>query len=235
MYIKSAKFYNHLYAFKDYELAAEKLYKNILQYLPNATSFLDVACGTGLHLKHLRTYFDVEGLDISAELLSIAREDFPDLIFHQADMTDFELSRKFDVIACLFSSIGYVKTKDRLDQAIAAMARHLQPNGLLVIEPWLNPDQYWRNKIVANFVDEPDLKISWMYAHELEGTVSVFNIHYLVGTPEGVEHFTERHEVGLFTQEEYTAAFVKASLQVEYDAQGLFGRGMYIARKNTKA
>ena len=56
---------------------------------------------------------------------------------------------------------------------------------------------------------------------------------YLVGTPERVEHFTERHDLGLFTREEQLAAFRAAGLEVEHDVEGLMGRGLYIARRNS--
>jgi hypothetical protein len=54
------------------------------------------------------------------------------------------------------------------------------------------------------------------------------DFHYLVGTPAGIEHFTERHEMGLFTDEQHRAAFTAAGLDVAYDAEGLMGRGVYI-------
>jgi hypothetical protein len=61
-----------------------------------------------------------------------------------------------------------------------------------------------------------------------ENQISVLNIHYLVGTPAGIERFEERHELGLFTDEEYMSAFEKASLEVIRDEEGLFGRGLFI-------
>ena len=60
------------------------------------------------------------------------------------------------------------------------------------------------------------------------GTVAVLDFHYLVATPEGIEHFTEHHELGLFTDEEYLAAFTQAGLDVLHDDAWLEGRGMYI-------
>ncbi|MCB9302098.1 MAG: class I SAM-dependent methyltransferase [Lewinellaceae bacterium] len=230
MYTKTAKFYDALYHFKDYAAEAEKLQAFIEQLNPNAKTLLDVACGTGKHLEYLQNIFQVEGLELSADLLNVARERCPEVSFHLGNMMDFNLGRHFDVITCLFSSISYVKTIENVEQAIRCMAQHLKPEGILVIEPWISPEKYWRNKIVANFVEEPELKIAWMYKHETEGSVSVSNIHYLVGTPQGVEHFTERHEMGLFKQEQYVQAFEKAGLAVDYDPEGLFGRGMYIAR-----
>ena len=62
----------------------------------------------------------------------------------------------------------------------------------------------------------------------VENGVAVLLFHYLVGTPQGVEHFTERHELALFSHEEYLAAFRAAGLEVVYDEEGLMGRGLYI-------
>lgn len=231
MYTKSAEFYDALYHFKDYVAASVQLDEIIQQRHPEAQSLLDVGCGTGKHVENLRHRYQVEGLDISAELLSVARERCPDVPFHEADMATFKLGRSFDVITSLFSAIAYVRTLKNLERAVACMSSHLEPGGLLIIEPWFSPENYWRGRITANFFDKPELKIAWMYTSEIEDNVSIFKINYLVGTPEGVTYFTEKHEMGLFTEAEYIEAFERAGLAVEHDPKGLFGRGMYIGHK----
>jgi hypothetical protein len=74
-------------------------------------------------------------------------------------------------------------------------------------------------------------KICRMSASGQEGLLSILNFHYLVGTLDGVNYITERHELGLFSVEEMKAAFHEAGLVVEYDEEGLIGRGLYIARR----
>ena len=228
MFARSAQFYDALYHFKDYAAAAEQLHTLIQETCPGATTLLDVACGTGKHLEYLRAYYRVEGLDLNAKLLEIARKRCPGVLFHQGNMVDFSLDRSFDVVTCLFSSIGYVKTIDNLEQASSTMARHLKPCGMLFVEPWFSPENYWTGRLTANFVDQPGLKIAWMYVSELQGRISIADIHYLVGAPQGIDHFTERHEMGLFTHAEYLKAFRKCGLDVRHDPTGLFGRGIYI-------
>jgi ubiquinone/menaquinone biosynthesis C-methylase UbiE len=230
MFTKSARFYDALYHFKDYGAAADKLHGLIRRLDPEAKTLLDVACGTGKHLEQLQRHYGVEGIDINPDMLDIARGRCPHVLLHLGDMVDFNLGRTFDVVACLFSSIGYVKTVENLERAVASMAGHLQPGGILFMEPWFSPETYWVGRVTANFVDEPDLKIAWMYTSEIEGRISVFNINFLVGATEGIEHFTELHEMGLFSHEQYTQSLEKAGLRVSYDPEGLFGRGMYIGR-----
>lgn len=231
---KKAPYYDHIYSFLDYRAAADTLRALISEHHPGARSLLDVACGSGKHLDHLRQHYRVEGLDLLPAMLDHARARCPDVPLHQGDMTDFSLGREFDVVSCLFCSIGLVVTLEKAERAIARMAAHLAPGGLLIVEPWITPEQCWTHKVTSESIDTPGLRIARMYAYEMAGRTSVYDIHYLVGTPAGVTHFTEREVRGLFTHEEYVAAFNKAGLSASYFDMGLFPGheyGLYLGRK----
>jgi SAM-dependent methyltransferase len=230
MFTKSARFYDAVYSFKDYAAEAQKVDALIQERKPGARTLLDVACGTGKHLEHLRGGYEAEGLDLDPELLAIARERLPGIPLHEGDMTAFDLGRRFDAVVCLFSSIGYARTVVQLNRAVATMARHLEPGGVLVVEPWITPDAWQDDHLGAVFVDEPDLKIARVNLSERDGRLSRFVFHYLVLTSEGVERFEEPHELCLFTHDEYVAAFRAAGIEVEHDPEGLMGRGLYIGR-----
>ncbi len=229
MFTKSARFYDAIYAFKEYESEAEQLHAMIQARVPAAATLLDVACGTGLHLQYLTPHYTAEGLDLDVNMLEIARERCPGVPFHEGDMIDFDLGRTFDGVLCLFSAIGYVKTVERMRQAVQTMAWHLRPGGVLIVEPWLTPEVYEVGRFSAAFVDEPDLKIARMNMMKLEGTLSIIDFHYLVGTPDGFSYFTERHEMGLFTHDEYLDAFAAVGLTVGFEPEGLMGHGLYLA------
>jgi hypothetical protein len=81
-------------------------------------------------------------------------------------------------------------------------------------------------------IDDPELKIARVNTSYADGRLSYFDLHYLVGTPEGTEHFVERHELGLFEREEMIDAFRAAGLAVKYDPQGPMGRGLYTGRRD---
>jgi ubiquinone/menaquinone biosynthesis C-methylase UbiE len=231
MYSSTAHLYDALYSFKDYAGEAEEIYGLIRERRPEARTLLEVAAGTGRFLAQFRRWYEVEGTDIEAAMLAVARERLPDVALHEADMTDFDLGRKFDAVACLFSSIGYAKTEERMRAALEAMARHLEAGGVVVVDPWFGPDAWIDGHVAALFVDEPQLKIARINNAAREGDVSVMDMHHLVGTPAGVEHVVARHELGLFSVEQYEGAFRAAGLDVEHFPEALNGRGRYVGVK----
>lgn len=233
MFAKSQRYYDAIYERKNYEAESARLAEIISYYKTSAgNALLDVACGTGGHVACLRPRFTIEGLDIDREMLSIAKAKYPDVQFHEGDMTDFELGRQFDVVVSLFSSVGYLRTTVRLAKAIQNMARHIRPGGVLIVEPYFTP-QTWKPRTRAPgaiVVDKPDISIVRMDDRLCEGNAVMSTFHYLVGTVSGVEHFTEKHELTLFTDDEYRSAFAAAGMTVAYDEHGLglMGRGLYI-------
>ena len=231
MFSSSARIYDAVYSFKDYRVEAERVHELIQERSPGASSLLDVACGTGKHLEQFRRWYpDVAGLDLDEGLVEVARERLDDVPLSRADMASFDLGRTFDAVTCLFSSIGYVGTVERLTSAISSMAAHLTPGGVLVVEPWLAPDVWQVGRPHLLTVDDPDLKIARMTVAGREGRLAIMDFAYLVATSEGLEQFSEHHEAALFTDDEYRYGFEAAGLTVELDAQGLIGRGLYLGR-----
>jgi len=112
------------------------------------------------------------------------------------------------------------------------MDRHLAPGGVILIEPWFSPKQWHVGRVFTTQVNKPDLKIVRMSRSVLRGKISVIEFQYLIGTPQGIEHAVEHHELGLFTHTEYVRALRSVGLKVIHDAEGLDGRGLYIGIKS---
>lgn len=232
--VELGRLYDAIYReHKDYEREATDVSQIIDELGPDASDvdakeLLDVACGTGLHLEHLRSRFIVEGLDLSEGQLAIAHEKLPEIPLHQGDMTGFDLDREYDVITCLFGAIGELSSTQELDTAIGSMAKHLSEDGLLIIEPWLLPEKFVEGRVWSDFVDREDLKVSRMALSERSGSRVKISLYYLVGCNGTVSNFEETLEETMHSIDDVLQAYRKARLLAFFDEEGLAGRGLFV-------
>jgi len=229
---RSAHLYDAFYDAlgKDYAWEAARVLKLARRRLQprRPQSLLDVACGTGRHLEVFSRTLRCAGVDLDAKLLAIAAQRCPSVPMIEADMVSFSLGERFDIVTCLFSAIAYVGTVPRLRRAVRTMAGHLAPGGVLIVEPWFQPEDWRVGEVQALFVDTDGLKAARVSRSGRRRDLSVLEFHYLVGDAGGVEHFTENHELRLFRWSDYTDAFRRAGLDVDTEEKGLFGRGLLI-------
>jgi SAM-dependent methyltransferase len=229
VFSKTARYYDQLYSFKNYAAEAAQIRGLIRREHPGAHSILDVACGTAEHAKLLSSDFAVDGIDLEPEFVEIARSKVPAGSFHVADMRQFDLGKKYDVVQCLFSSIGYLTDGSDVVRALGCFARHLAPGGIIIVEPWITPENWKHTGPSMLSVDQPDLKIARVNVNRLEGNLTIIPFDYLIATRTSVEHVQEEHVLALYTVDEMLQFFERARLKVKYDPQGLDGRGLYVA------
>jgi SAM-dependent methyltransferase len=234
MFSETAELYDVIYGqFKDYAAEAGKIAALLERFRPNARFVLDVACGTGEHARVLAGEFgyEVDGLDLEPEFVRLAQRKTPGGSFVCADMLGFSLDRRYDVVLCLFSSIGYARTLENVRLALERFRVHMAPDGVLIVEPWFEPDAWKEGFIHTSFAEAEGLKVCRMSHSRVQDRVSVLEFHYLIGRSGGIEHRREIHELGLFTTPELEQAFRDAGLDVvQYDPVGLIGRGLFVAK-----
>jgi SAM-dependent methyltransferase len=214
VYARSADAYDLVYdgIGKDYAAEAAEVAALVRDRCPEARTLLDVACGTGAHLLHLGRDFAVEGVELSAHMAARARARLPGVTVHEGDMRLFELGRRFDAVTCLFSSIGYTRTPEDLQRALAAMARHLEPGGVLVVDAWLTPEDWTDGHVDAIAAMDEGRAVARTSRSYRMGRTSVVDMTWVVTTPVGTDTFAERHELGLFTNDETRTSFAGAGL-----------------------
>lgn len=232
MFSASAELYDAIYgSFKDYrgEVATiERLFRGLN---PRWTTVLDVACGTGEHARLLaEDGFTVDGLDVDAAFIRIARQKHPAGRFFEADMSDFQLPQRYDVVMCLFSSIGYLRTLDRVAQALVCFRNHVVPGGAIVVEPWFEPGVLDPARVGRHVGATDGVRVTRTSRVEVEGRLSRLHFDYEIADASGTRHASETHELGLFTRKELMQTFRSAGLEADYDPKGLMDRGLYVAR-----
>ena len=233
MFSESAELYDAIYqTFKDYAAEGDRIAALIRAHHPTAHSVLDVASGTGEHVKHLRANgFDVDGLDLDPRLVALARKKVPAAQFHVADMSDFDLGKRFDVVTCLFSSIGYVQTIARVADTLRAFRRHLAPSGLVIVEPWFAPGVLRAGVGKTRTAEGRGFRVERTSHTSINGDLSTLTFEYEIEDGQGVRRATEVHKLGLFTPKDMMDAFKVAGLEATHDPVGIFdNRGLYLAR-----
>lgn len=115
---------------KDYLLRMMYLYR-----VSPSASIAELGCGTGTMTGLLvEEGLDVMGLDISSDMLAEARKKYPDISFLEADMRDFKLPEKKDVIVCICDSINYVLTTEDLVKTFSSVRENLKEGGIFIFD-----------------------------------------------------------------------------------------------------
>ncbi len=102
------------------------------------------------------------------------------------------------------------------------MARHLKPGGWLILEPWVEPDEWKPELVDANESFDETSKVKILQARQAstDGSVSILQIDYHIETPAETLDFSETHRLGLFTREKIESALKKAAFESRYLPQG---------------
>jgi len=234
MYKQFAKYYDSIYRWKDYKAESEKIRALVKKYKTSrGKELLDVACGTGNHIQYLKKYFNITGVDIDKDMLRIARKKFPDIRFIQGDMRTFGLNKQFNVIVCLFSAIGHLKTYSNLEKTIANFSRHLKQGGVMIVEPFVSLEQFIDNQLHADYVNEPDLKLTRMSVSRRKGNVGMFDFHFLVGEKGKIKYFVDRQYLGMFETKKVLEIMRNCGLKAKCLKDGLMKfRELYIGVKS---
>ncbi|WP_411153411.1 class I SAM-dependent DNA methyltransferase [Streptomyces sp. A30] len=220
---------------KDYAGEAAAVARRVRAIAPTASSLLDVACGTGSHLQFYADAFgDVAGLDISEDMIAVARKKLPDTPLALGDMRSFDAGRQYDVVTCMFSSIGYLADAGELNAALANFARHLPSGGVAVVEPWWFPDTFTPGHVGGDVVTVDGRTISRLSHSVRAESCSRMEVHYSVASSgEGIRHFSDVHDMTLFHRRTYEEAFTRAGLTVDYVPSDA-GPGLFIGVKRTR-
>lgn len=99
---------------------------------PGCRSVLEPGCGSGRMLVVLAGYgLEAVGIDISESMLELARARGAEVV--RADMTDFDLGRRFDGAVSLVSTVG-VLSAVAFASHLEAMVRHLEPGARYLVQ-----------------------------------------------------------------------------------------------------
>ncbi|HEX9063185.1 MAG TPA: class I SAM-dependent methyltransferase [Clostridia bacterium] len=175
---------------------------------------LDIACGTGGHAMYLKENYNVIGIDLSRAMLNVAKGKMPDVRFIEADMFDFNLGTKYDIILNLYGSICFAESYNQLIDGMKCASMHLKEGGVYILIPWSTADTF-NPGIVSKSKNFGDVSYSRMESIQLKpiGKIEV-EMHHLIGKDNQIKHFHHTLNLSLFREEEYLFAIKESGLKL---------------------
>ncbi|ARJ49901.1 class I SAM-dependent methyltransferase [Staphylococcus lutrae] len=132
--------YENLSAFYD-RLTDDQPYAQWLSMIqntiphPSLQRVLDIGCGTGTLTQHFTDFSnEVVGMDLSVEMLSLAKEKTSEVIWIEADMADFQLDTQYDLITILCDSLNYLADETAVLATFNNVYHHLAAEGHFIFD-----------------------------------------------------------------------------------------------------
>lgn len=143
---------------------------------------LDIGCGSGRLAGILEDYEGYLGIDVSEELLRIAREKFPHLTFSRYDMREASKcsSTTFDTVF-LIASFHHILAPDAQAEVLSQIKDLLSKSGTAVLLNWNLRSERNRKRYSGNWVSETVLDIPFSghsrhyYAFALDELENLFS------------------------------------------------------------
>jgi SAM-dependent methyltransferase len=130
-----AEMYHRLWA--DWYLPATlpALERLFFSQVAPGTRVLDLCCGSGHVTKELAARgYQITGVDNSAKLIGLARQELPGIDFRVQDARNLTLHSSYGAALSTFDSLNHILSLDELNTVFAGVRRILEPGGLFVFD-----------------------------------------------------------------------------------------------------
>ncbi|GAE27086.1 methyltransferase [Halalkalibacter wakoensis JCM 9140] len=212
-----AALYDALMEEAPYDKWVDYVYQNVSDL--NGLSVLDVGCGTGELLVRLKNAgADVTGVDLSAEMLTVAKEKceqagFSPLLLQQS-MTELDHIGLFDVVTIFCDSLNYLETEEEVQQTLRSVMDQMKDDAVLLF------DVHSLSKIEKGFIgqtfaeDTEEMAYIWTsFEGEFPNSVE-HELTFFVKNQHGYyERFTELHKQRTFPVRMYKEWLTAAGFQ----------------------
>lgn len=183
-------------------------------------NILELGCGTGNITQRLLEYgYEVVGVDISGEMLSIAKEklvDFSDkVIFMQQDVCDFDFDiYEIDMILAVNDLINYITDVSDLENLFAFCYEHLRKDGILLFDI---SSKYKIEHILSDnvyFEEDEDYCMIWQNSYDEDVKIIDMYIDIFKQNQDGLyERYQEEHSQRAYDEDELIEVLKKVGFQ----------------------
>jgi len=163
-------------------------------------TLLHLGCGGGHNDYTFKKYFKVTSLDISEDMLKLAKKLNPKVNYKYGDMQTIRLEERFDTVTIL-DSINYIKTVEDLQRTFITTYEHLKPGGVFLTFVEQIAGQFKQNNTTCSNHSKGDVEITFIendYDPDPTDTSYEATFIYLIRVGGKFEVYTDRHLCGIF-------------------------------------
>lgn len=185
---------------EEYKEESERIRKVILKYSQiSVKTLLNLGCGGGHVDSVLKKYFAITGVDVSKNMLALAKKLNPEVSYRNGDMRTVKLKEKFDAVL-IHDSINYMLTQNDLRAAFRTAHLHLKPGGVLYTfveehdklrQPNVHFSTHKKDNTEITFIEH-------QYDPNPKDTTYESTFVSLVRRNKKLEIYTDRHLCGIF-------------------------------------
>lgn len=214
-----ASYYDELMTGVPYRDWVHYLQKMIRKLNTQVHSVLDLACGTGNLSEILYEQgFDVQGVDISQDMIDIARhkaqEKHYTITYHIQDASELSLEKRdFDVCVSLFDSLNYILDPIMLQNAIRRVFDHIRKGGLFIF------DMNSLYALESGFFDQENLyeddpvRYIWRSEFNPDSRICRIRMRFIVKEGKEEREFRETHIQYAYREEEVREMLLNAGFR----------------------
>jgi SAM-dependent methyltransferase len=234
MYKNFSKVYDLMMEYADYDGWKEIIEEKIERYGNSPKTILDLGCGTGEVLIRLTSKYEMTGVDISKEMVDIAKAKTDAASFYVQDMRELNLEQKHDVVISLFDTVNHLISLKGLKKTFQSVWNNLNDEGIYIF------DVVTRNLMDemfpgGNFIDDRgEIMIIWEHEYDEEEEIDYVDTTFFVKQENGMfKKITEEYVKKIFTVDEIINTAKEVGFQtVEVEENhGLAGERIFFTMK----
>jgi len=223
IYSNFAKIYNEIMEVP-YDLWQEYIELIWKNYNFKPKTVLDLACGTGNMTKRLCDCgYDTIGVDISNDMLAVAKKKDTKSLYLCQDMIELELYGTVDAIVCLCDSINYILEHADLIKTFKLIKNYLNPGGIFIFD--INSQHKYKNILSDNTFSQVHENYAYIWENMFYDNEQIneyaLSLFIKESTTNTYKRHDELHLQKAYSQESIILALNKAGLNYIADFEEL--------------
>lgn len=196
-----SNFYDKMMDYVDYDKWVEFINDRVNLYRSIET-VLEIGVGTGEILNRLSKKYDVEGIEISDEMIKITSKKYPELKVKKLNLLELDESKKYDAVIAVFDVLNYLKNINELDICFKNVERNLNRGGIFLFDV-LNRkmiNSMFKDQVFAD--DRPEMTIIWKHNYNEISCLDEIETSFFVKENDIYRRYDEFYEKMIFRNQD---------------------------------